>query len=77
VRRIITLLVATVLVVVVLATGALPASAQVVSYDPGQVGWRFLSNEWVYCDNFYDNEWVYWCYSELYGGHWFRVSPTY
>jgi hypothetical protein len=76
-RRITTLIVATVLVMVVLATGVLPANAQ-ASYDAGTEGSRWLpSHGWVYCDNFYDSEWVYWCYSELYGGHWFRVSPTY
>jgi hypothetical protein len=73
--RTITLMVAAVLVVVVLATGALPAYAQ--SSDPGPVGWRFLSNQWAYCDNFYGSDHVYWCHSDLYGGYWFRVSSTF
>ena len=54
------------LVVVVLATGALSAYAQ--SSDPGLVGWRFLSGQRAYCDNFYGSDHVYWCHSDLIGG---------
>jgi hypothetical protein len=74
-RRIITLTLAAALVVVMLATGPLPANAQLL--DPGPVGWRELpSFGWAYCDNFYDSDHVYWCWHESYGGHWFKVSPT-
>jgi hypothetical protein len=75
-RRIIIWMVATTLAMIVLATGVLPAYAQ-FSPDPGPTGWRFLSNKWVYCDNFYDSDHVYWCWDELYGGYWFRVDPHY
>jgi hypothetical protein len=63
------------MMVVVLTTGALPAYAQ--SSDPQPVERRFLSNQWVYCDNFYGSDHVYGCHSELYGGHWFRVSSIF
>ncbi len=56
---------------------AAPANAQYLGV-PGEVGWRLIpSRGWAYCDNFYDSAYVYWCYSENNGGHWFRMSPYY
>ena len=90
-RRIITLTVSTLLVVLALATGVLPASAQ--SYEPGPVGWREVpSYGSAYCDNFYDGPpmattpaggpipaalqgHVYWCYPES-TGYWVATSPA-
>ena len=61
--------------VVVVALLALPATAQ--SREPGLIGWKWLpSFGWSYCDNFYGGDWVYWCYSENYGGYWFKANPT-
>jgi hypothetical protein len=59
---------------VVVALLALPATAQ--SWELGLVGWRWLpSFGWSYRDNFYGSDWVYWCYSEHYGGIGSRQAP--
>ena len=90
-RRIITLMLAAVLVAVILATGTLPAYA--APQDPGPAGSRDLpSFGRAYCDNFYSGppvattpsgaplpeihkQWVYWCYPEN-TGYWIPTSAA-
>ena len=72
-RRIMLLLLA---IGVVVTMWTMSAYAQ-TSPGSGPVGWRwFATFGWVYCDNFYNSDWVYWCYSGNYGGAWFRVDPN-
>ncbi len=93
-RHIITLMVYAVLVVVIiLATSALPAYA--APQDAGPVGWQTKSGtHWMYCDNFYDGppiatnpdgsplsefhkQHVYWCYPEEQEGFWIPTGASY
>ncbi len=54
-----------------------PANAQYLGVPGEVIGWRWVPSQgWAYCDNFYDNEYVYWCYSEN-NGDWFRMNPYY